>query len=105
MEPSLESASHFLKDRHLLVSSMHFQDAYNFDTNRVSKCLVHYGVIDPSDPNKVLEVPFCAMNTIHREHLEKEIAERNKKKRTKEELKQEVTQSLNEIVKMETTIQ
>jgi len=49
---------------------MHFQDAYNFDLNRIKSCLVHYGIIDPEDPTKVLEVPFCAMNTVHRERLE-----------------------------------
>src|SRR5271157_398176 len=34
-----------------LISSMHFQDAYDFDTERVSHCLVHYGVMDPWDPD------------------------------------------------------
>jgi len=53
---------------------MHFQDAYNFDLNRVKSCLVHYGLIDPEDPNKVLEIPFCAMNTVHRERLERKLA-------------------------------
>ncbi len=59
-----------------LISSMHFQDAYDFDTDRVSRCLVHYGVMDPNDPNRnrVLEIPFCAMNTIHREGIEKKLA-------------------------------
>jgi uncharacterized radical SAM superfamily Fe-S cluster-containing enzyme len=53
---------------------MHFQDAYNFDLGRVSQCLVHYGVIDPDDSTRVLEVPFCAMNTIHRAKLEEKLA-------------------------------
>jgi uncharacterized radical SAM superfamily Fe-S cluster-containing enzyme len=53
-----------------MISAMHFQDAYNFDLDRVCRCLVHYGVVDPEDNTKTLEVPFCAMNTLHRERLE-----------------------------------
>ncbi|MBD3227451.1 MAG: radical SAM protein, partial [Candidatus Lokiarchaeota archaeon] len=53
----------------MIVALMHFQDEYNFDTERVSRCLVHYGWIDPRD-NKVNGVPFCAMNTLHREKIE-----------------------------------
>ena len=70
MAPNLKSAGKFFNDRNLMISSMHFQDSYNFDLDRVCRCLVHYGVIDPDDPKKVLEVPFCAMNTLHRERLE-----------------------------------
>ena len=68
--PNLASAANFLHTRNLMISAMHFQDAYNFDLDRVCRCLVHYGVIDPDDKAKVLEVPFCAMNTLHRERLE-----------------------------------
>ena len=60
--------------KNLLVSAMHFQDAYNFDLGRVSQCLVHYGVVDPDNNSKILEVPFCAMNTIHRARLEERLA-------------------------------
>ncbi|MFX0098192.1 MAG: radical SAM protein [Candidatus Hodarchaeota archaeon] len=71
LSPSLGTASAFFEaGNNILVSSMHFQDVYNFDVERVSRCLVHYGVIDPDDPSKVLQVPFCAMNSIHRENLE-----------------------------------
>jgi uncharacterized radical SAM superfamily Fe-S cluster-containing enzyme len=31
-------------------------------------------VIDPNDPERVLEVPFCAMNTVHRENIERQLA-------------------------------
>ena len=58
MNPSLDSSGHFLKNKHLMISSMHFQDAYNFDVNRVSHCLVHYGVINPNDPEKVTRNTF-----------------------------------------------
>ena len=27
----------------LLISSMHFQDAYNFDVERAKRCIVHFG--------------------------------------------------------------
>ncbi|MHA1726092.1 MAG: radical SAM protein [Promethearchaeota archaeon] len=72
--PNLASAGNFLQTKNLLISSMHFQDAYNFDLDRVCKCLVHYGVIDPDNPDKVLEIPFCAHNTIHRENIERRLA-------------------------------
>jgi hypothetical protein len=72
--PNLSSAGDFLAKRNFMVSAMHFQDAYNFDLQRVQNCLVHYGVIDPSNSNKVLEVPFCAMNTVHRQNIEEALA-------------------------------
>jgi uncharacterized radical SAM superfamily Fe-S cluster-containing enzyme len=72
--PTLASAGNFFLTKNLLISAMHFQDAYNFDLERVSRCLVHYGVIDPDDHSKVLEIPFCAMNTIHRPRIEKALA-------------------------------
>jgi len=74
VSPNLASAANFLHSKNLMISAMHFQDAYNFDLDRVSRCLVHYGVIDPDDRSKVLEIPFCAMNTIHRERIEKALA-------------------------------
>ncbi|MBD3188656.1 radical SAM protein [Candidatus Bathyarchaeota archaeon] len=74
LSPKLETAGAFFETgNNLMISSMHFQDVYNFDTERVSRCLVHYGVIDPDDPSKVLQVPFCAMNSIHRENIEKKL--------------------------------
>ena len=70
LTPNMRTAGGFLLSGNMLVSAMHFQDAYNFDLKRIKRCLVHYGIIDPEDPSKVLEVPFCAMNTVHRERLE-----------------------------------
>jgi uncharacterized radical SAM superfamily Fe-S cluster-containing enzyme len=72
--PNLASAAQFLHSKNLMISAMHFQDAYNFDLNRVKSCLVHYGVIDPDDSTKVREIPFCAMNTVHRENIERALA-------------------------------
>ncbi len=74
MNPNFNSAANFLHTRNIMISSMHFQDAYNFDLDRVCRCLVHYGVIDPDDPTKVREVPFCAMNTLHRPVIERKLA-------------------------------
>lgn len=74
LNPSLDTAGNFLHSRNLMIGAMHFQDAYNFDLNRVQKCLVHYGVIDPNDHDNVLEIPFCSFNTIHREQIERQLA-------------------------------
>ncbi|MHA1342027.1 MAG: radical SAM protein [Promethearchaeota archaeon] len=87
--PSLKTAGDFFKAKNLMISSMHFQDAFNFDLDRVRRCLVHYGVIDPDDPTKVREIPFCAMNTLHRAEIEQKLAKR-KETRTKEEIDKEV---------------
>lgn len=51
------SALHF---KLLLVGAMHFMDAFNFDLERVRRCVIHYGLPD----GRV--VPFCAYNNIHR---------------------------------------
>jgi len=90
MAPNLASAGNFLLSRNTLISCMHFQDAYNFDLDRVSKCLVHYGVIDPNDSSKVLEVPFCAHNTIHRERLEEANVISDMEARKPEEIQKEI---------------
>ncbi|MFX0037591.1 MAG: radical SAM protein [Candidatus Hermodarchaeota archaeon] len=74
MNPNFNSAANFLHTKNLLISSMHFQDSYNFDLDRVCRCLVHYGVIDPEDSSKVREIPFCAMNTLHRPIIERQLA-------------------------------
>lgn len=79
LEPGWESAANFLRQNSLLVSCMHFQDAYNMNVERTSRCLVHYGVFlrNPDLPNggKVYRIPFCTMNTLHRPVLEKLNAE------------------------------
>jgi len=56
----------------LLISSMHFQDAYNMDIERTSRCIVHFGVAMPD--GTVKELPFCTMNTLHRPNIEKQVA-------------------------------
>ncbi|MHA1456709.1 MAG: hypothetical protein ACTSR5_12120, partial [Promethearchaeota archaeon] len=56
----------------LLISSMHFQDAYNMDIERTKRCIVHFGVAMPD--GTVKELPFCTMNTLHRPDIEKQVA-------------------------------
>ncbi|HUY01213.1 MAG TPA: hypothetical protein VMV49_16755, partial [Candidatus Deferrimicrobium sp.] len=58
----------------LLISSMHFQDAYNMDIERTKRCIVHFGVAMPD--GTVKELPFCTMNTLHRSDIEKQVAKK-----------------------------
>jgi len=87
--PSLKTAGDFFKAKNLMISSMHFQDAFNFDLERVRRCLVHYGVLDPDNPTRVREIPFCAMNTLHRAEIEQKLAKR-KETRTSADIDREV---------------
>ena len=56
-----------LQRKTILLSSMHFMDPYNFDLERVQRCVIHYAVPD----GRI--IPFCAMNSIHRPKVEKEL--------------------------------
>ena len=53
--------------RTLLVAGMHFMDLYNYDVERVKRCVIHYAA-----PNGLL-YPFCAYNSgpTFREKIEK----------------------------------
>ncbi len=46
--------------RMILIGAMHFMDAYNFDTDRVRRCVIHYAVRD----GRI--IPFCSYNNIWR---------------------------------------
>lgn len=48
----------------LLISSMHFMDPFNFDQDRVRRCVIHYATPD----GRI--IPFCTMNNIYRESIE-----------------------------------
>lgn len=96
--PGLKSADQFFKAKNLMISSMHFQDAFNFDLNRVRSCLVHYGVINPENKSEVLEIPFCSMNTIHRPIIEEKLAKR-KEERTSAEIDREVSELVKQFSK------
>ncbi|MFX1259732.1 MAG: hypothetical protein ACFFAN_17910, partial [Promethearchaeota archaeon] len=85
--------------KNLLISAMHFQDAYNFDLDRIKKCLVHYGVVDPDNPRRVLEIPFCAMNTIHRERIERRLALTDQKAKKREVVQHEIEAYIDSIEK------
>ena len=52
----------------LLVAGMHFMDAYNYDINRVKRCVIHY-----TAPNGLV-YPFCTYNSgpCFREKIEKQ---------------------------------
>jgi 7,8-dihydro-6-hydroxymethylpterin dimethyltransferase len=53
--------------RALLVAGMHFMDAYNYDVERVRRCVIHY-----STPDGRI-IPFCAYNSglMHRHAVER----------------------------------
>jgi hypothetical protein len=53
--------------RTILVSAMHFMDSYNYDVERVKRCVIHYAA-----PNGLL-YPFCAYNSgpCFRDRIEK----------------------------------
>jgi uncharacterized radical SAM superfamily Fe-S cluster-containing enzyme len=54
----------------MYIGGMHFQDNYNYDIERVKRCVIHYATPD----GKV--IPFCAYNTgpNFREEIEKKFA-------------------------------
>ncbi len=52
----------------ILISMMHFMDAYNFDLERVERCCIHYAVPDGR------LIPFCTMNTLHRPQVEEKFS-------------------------------
>ena len=58
----------FSKDS-MLISCMHFMDPFNFDEDRVKKCVIHYATPD----GRI--IPFCTMNSMYRESVEKKFAQ------------------------------
>ena len=62
-----EALGDFSKDA-MLISCMHFMDPFNFDEDRVKKCVIHYATPD----GRI--IPFCTMNSIYRESVEKEFS-------------------------------
>ena len=52
----------------LLIACMHFMDPWNFDQDRVKRCVIHYAVPD----GRI--IPFCSMNTLYRQEIEKKFA-------------------------------
>ena len=68
-----EALGEFSKDA-MLISCMHFMDPFNFDEDRVKKCVIHYATPD----GRI--IPFCTMNSIYRQSVEKEFSTPLKKK-------------------------
>jgi uncharacterized radical SAM superfamily Fe-S cluster-containing enzyme len=54
----------------LFIAGMHFQDPYNYDVERVKRCVIHYSARD----GKIY--PFCTYNSgpFYREKVEKSIS-------------------------------
>lgn len=52
----------------LFIGTMHFMDPYNFDTERVSRCGIHYAT-----PSMEI-IPFCSYNIFYREKIEKKFS-------------------------------
>ena len=54
----------------IMVGGMHFQDLYNYDIERVKRCVIHYVVPD----GRI--IPFCAYNTgpEYRKEVEKKFS-------------------------------
>jgi len=66
-EGSYEALGRLMR-RIIMIGGMHFMDGYNFDLERVERCGIHYAVPD----GRI--IPFCTMNTLHREQIEKQFA-------------------------------
>ncbi len=61
----------------MLIACMHFMDPYNFDEDRVQKCIIHYVVPD----GRI--IPFCTMNSRYRQGIEEEFSVPYTKEATK----------------------
>lgn len=55
--------------RMIMIGAMHFMDPYNFDLERVNRCVIHYATPD----GRI--IPFCTMNTLHRRSVEEKFAQ------------------------------
>jgi uncharacterized radical SAM superfamily Fe-S cluster-containing enzyme len=66
-EGSYEALGRLMR-RIIMVGAMHFMDGYNFDLERVERCGIHYAIPD----GRI--IPFCTMNTLHREEIERKFA-------------------------------
>jgi len=67
--PSYQSLAN-LRRRIFLLGCMAFMDQYNFDVNRVRRCVIHYVTPD------LKIIPFCAYNNVHRIETEEDYVSR-----------------------------
>ena len=70
---SYDALGEFSKDS-MLISCMHFMDPFNFDEDRVKKCVIHYATPD----GRI--IPFCTMNSMYRESVEQDFSKPLKQK-------------------------
>lgn len=92
----------------IMLGSMHFMDPYNYDLERVQRCVIHYATPD----GKL--IPFCSMNNFHREKIEKEFSDKITENNNtplydvesfvKEILREEETRPNSEVVDLMQTI-
>ncbi|MGQ9542784.1 MAG: tetraether lipid synthase Tes [Candidatus Bathyarchaeia archaeon] len=61
---SYDALGRFMR-RVVMVGCMHFMDPYNFDLERLERCVIHYGL-----PDGTIR-PFCSVNTLHRASVER----------------------------------
>ena len=66
-----------LRRRIFLLGCMAFMDQYNFDVNRVRRCVIHYVTPD------LKIIPFCAYNNVHRIETEEQYATKGNNKKSK----------------------
>ncbi|MEM4643506.1 MAG: radical SAM protein, partial [Candidatus Bathyarchaeia archaeon] len=68
ISPSYKSLGD-IRRRIFLLGCMAFMDRYNFDINRLRRCVIHFVTPDLNI------VPFCAYNNVYRTKVEKKYAE------------------------------
>ena len=66
-EGSYKALGRFMR-RVIMIGCMHFMDVWNFDLQRVQRCVIHYALPDGTVR------PFCSHNNIHRELIEKKFS-------------------------------
>jgi uncharacterized radical SAM superfamily Fe-S cluster-containing enzyme len=64
---SYDALGDFSKDA-MLISCMHFMDPFNFDEDRVKKCVIHYATPD----GRI--IPFCTFNSMYRPDVEQDFS-------------------------------
>ncbi|HGY12267.1 MAG TPA: radical SAM protein [Desulfobacterales bacterium] len=67
LKGNIKAEEEFAK-KSMLIGAMHFMDRYNFDCQRVQRCIIHY-----STPDDRI-IPFCSYNAIHRPIVEKKFS-------------------------------
>ena len=71
---SYDALGEFSKDA-MLISCMHFMDSFNFDEDRVKKCVIHYATPD----GRI--IPFCSYNSMYRDEVEEKFSTPYKSKK------------------------